>query len=158
MITLRPITKDNFDVVIDLDVHPKQHHFVAPNTYSLAEAYLHIVNHYTIPMPFAINADETVVGFLMLSYDEKDPDDPKDETVYWIWRFMIDKAHQGRGYGKAAMEKTLAYIRTFPKGPATAIVLSYEPENTVVQKLYARLGFIETGEVDEGELIAKLVL
>ena len=33
--------------------------------------------------------------------------------------------------------------------------LSYEPENTVARRLYASLGFVETGERVEDELVAR---
>jgi RimJ/RimL family protein N-acetyltransferase len=36
--------------------------------------------------------------------------------------------------------------------------ISYEPENGVAQKLYASLGFIEPGEMIEGETLAVLRL
>jgi len=38
------------------------------------------------------------------------------------------------------------------------IGISYEPENEVARKLYAKLGFVETGEVFEGEVVAALKL
>ena len=158
MIELRKITYENFDQVIQLHVEEDQKNFVARNIYSLAEAYVSLTNQDNIPMPFAVYAHDELVGFLMLSYEEKDPDDDEDETVYLIWRFMIDKKHQRKGYGKETMIKAIEYIKTFPKGPASAIVLSYEPTNIVVKKLYASLGFIETGEMFDDEVVAKLRL
>ncbi len=155
MIELRKITYDNFNQVIDLEVNETQKEFVASNIYSLAEAYVALTSNVTTPLPFGIYAEERLVGFLMLSYDTKNPDEEDDEDVYWIWRFMIAKSEQQKGYGKAAMLKALEYIRTFPLGEATAIVLSYEPSNEVVRKLYASLGFFETGEINDGEVVAK---
>ena len=35
-----------------------------------------------------------------------------DEEAYFIWHLMIDVQHQGRGYGRAAMESALDYITT----------------------------------------------
>ena len=158
MIELRKINYDNFNQVLDLSVDEKQKDFVASNIYSLAEAYVALTNNTTTPMPFAIYANDILIGFLMLSYDKKDPQEDDDEDVYWIWRFMIDQTHQKKGYGKMAMIKVIEYIKTFPKGKATAIVLSYEPSNNVVRKLYGSLGFVETGEIEDGEVVAKLTL
>jgi diamine N-acetyltransferase len=62
---------------------------------------------------------------------------------YLIWRLMIDKKYQGKGYGRKALELALDYIRTFPCGKADICWLSYEPENEVAKKLYASFGFIE---------------
>jgi diamine N-acetyltransferase len=39
---------------------------------------------------------------------------------------------------------------------ATTFALSYEPDNTVARRLYASLGFIETGEQEGHELVARL--
>ena len=36
--------------------------------------------------------------------------------------------------------------------------ISYEPENNGARKLYASLGFVETGEIIEGEAVAELKL
>lgn len=47
---------------------------------------------------------------------------------YYIWRFMIDKKYQKRGYGKEALKLAINFIRTFPCGKAEYCVLSYEPE------------------------------
>jgi diamine N-acetyltransferase len=71
---------------------------------------------------------------------------------------MIDKNHQGKGYGKKAMLTALELIRTFPYGKASLVSLSYEPENLAAKSLYSSLGFVETGDTQEGELIANLAL
>lgn len=77
---------------------------------------------------------------------------------YCIWRLMIDRNHQGKGYGTQALRLALDYIRTLPCGPARTCFLSYEPENTTAKKLYYRFGFRETGEMDGNEVVAALNL
>lgn len=37
-------------------------------------------------------------------------------------------------------------------------VLSYVPENTGAQRFYESLGFVETGEICDGEVVAVLVV
>ena len=59
---------------------------------------------------------------------------------YLIWRFMIDRNHQNKGYGKAAMQLALDFIRTWPCGEAEYCWLSYEPENTKAKALYEIVG------------------
>ena len=63
---------------------------------------------------------------------------------------MIDRKHQGRGYGKEAMKLALDFIRTFPCGPAEYCWLSYEPGNDVARNLYRSFGFVEASEMPEG--------
>lgn len=101
------------------------------------------------------------VGFVMIGYDKDDywKDAPAiADGNYNLWRLMIDKNYQNRGYGKQAVELALRFIRTFPCGKADFCWLSYEPENAVAKSLYASFGFIETGEKDGEELIAVLKL
>ncbi|WP_027631882.1 GNAT family N-acetyltransferase [Clostridium hydrogeniformans] len=156
MVELRKITYDNFNECIKLEPNEEQKNYVASNIYSIAEAYVALTNNECIPMPYALYNDDIMVGFIMLSYGEDDKN--KDENVYGIWRFMIDKKYQGKGYGKEAMEKALGLIKTFPHGKASTVYLSYEPENIVAKSLYASFGFEETGEIEEEEAVAKLVL
>ncbi|WP_256872363.1 GNAT family N-acetyltransferase [Paenibacillus sp. 79R4] len=91
MIALREIDRDNFYDVIKLSVSDEQKEFVASNLFSLAQA-----KAYPECICLAINQDEVLVGFTMYCIDQEDQE-------YWIYRLMIDAAHQSKGYGKAAM-------------------------------------------------------
>ena len=150
-ITLEKITYKNYiDVIWKLNVFPKQKNFVASNSSSLAEAYVAITNG-SVALPFAICKNGKPIGFLMIGYGTNDDDfegeDPEfikmAKNSYCLWRFMIDKRYQGKGYGRKAMELALDYMRTLPCGKADNIWLSYEPENEAAKKLYASFGFIE---------------
>lgn len=160
-ITLEKITYKNYIRTIwGLKVSRKQKNFVADNNNSLAEAYVAITNG-GVALPFAICKNKKPIGFLMIGYGLSDDDDLEDENPafvemakdsYCIWRFMIDKHYQGRGYGRRAMELALDYVRTFPCGKANNCWLSYEPENEVARKLYASFGFVEQPQFyKEGE-------
>ncbi|MDI9459468.1 MAG: GNAT family N-acetyltransferase [Bacillota bacterium] len=151
MVRLEPITADNFEECISLTLTERQREFIASNAYSLCEAYA-LTNHqlYT-PMPYAIYHEDKMVGFAMAVYQPKDDDDREDdEDVYYLARIMVDKAYQGRGLGKAALQKMIDLIKTFPHGPATCIVLSSNPQNQPAYSLFKSLGFSEMGIVDSG--------
>lgn len=66
------------------------------------EAYTAITgNGYAFP--FGIYDDDTPVGFLMVGYDTDDywEDAPAIANGnYNLWRLMIDKRYQGKGYGR----------------------------------------------------------
>ena len=113
-----------------------------------------------VALPFGIYKDKTPVGFLMIGYgDQPEVENPViAHDSYCIWRLMIDRNHQGKGYGTQALRLALDYIRTLPCGPARTCFLSYEPENTTAKKLYYRFGFRETGEMDGNEVVAALNL
>lgn len=144
MVRLEKITEQNVYKCLGLQVNDAQKNFVAPNTYSLAEAWV----YGDVARPFAIYDGDTLVGFFMGSVD-------KEKQEYGVWRLMIDKRYQGKGYGRAALRLAVAYLRGEGAG---AISLSYEPENTTAGALYASEGFVLTGEVDDGEVVARLDL
>jgi len=66
-----------------------------------------------------------------------------------IYRLMIDKKYQGKGYGKEAMKVVLAYIYANPFFDDYGISLDVDPNNAIAIKLYKDLGFFITGEVDD---------
>jgi len=49
------------------------------------------------------------------------------------------------------MAELIKYLQTKPRGEAPAIYVSYASDNDAVRKLYASVGFVETGEIDEDE-------
>lgn len=158
MINLQPITWDNWDAVSKLSVEESQKKYIASNEVSLMQAYVFWTEESRPPMAFAIYNGEELVGFTMfVFYDESDYQND-DQPFYHLWRFMIDKEHQGKGYGKAAMVKVLEYLKTMPQGKAPSIYLSYDRDNHVARKLYASLGFVETGEIKYDETVARLLI
>ena len=156
MIRLEKISGKNVWDILKLKVASEQQSFVAPNDVSLIEAYIAMTSggH---AFPFGIYDDETPVGFCMIGFgtDDSWEDAPAvAQGSYNLWRFMIDRRYQGRGYGKAAMKLILDFIASRPCGPSEICWLSYEPENTAAKALYASFGFRETGEWDGDEIIA----
>ena len=143
-ITFRPVTWANFSDVIGLTITLEQAEFVSSNLYSIAEAYLE--PSWT---PLAIYAGDALVGFAMFGRD--------DETGrWWIMRYMIDARYQGRGYGTAALPRLIDLI--VERHGCSELFLDYSPGNEVAGRLYARMGFVPTGEVEAGEILARLDL
>ncbi|MDR1703271.1 MAG: GNAT family N-acetyltransferase [Clostridiales bacterium] len=138
-ITLRAIDKDNFKKVISLKVEK----YCASNLYSLAQTKI-----FPEEIPLAIYNDEEPVGFIMYGIE------PRDSNVYWIDRFMIDEAHQRKGFGKKALEMAIDIIKQ--DKTRDTIKISTNPENAVARKLYADLGFYDTNELDDGEVLLVL--
>lgn len=159
MIQLQKIDLSNLWKVVKLTVNKEQESFVAPNDISILEAYATVASGYTA-LPFAIYDDEELVGFVMFGYDT-DGDEGSPAIAagnYCIWRFMIGKDFQGKGYGKAALKAAIDFVKTGPCGQAEYCWLSYEPENTVAEALYQSMGFEKNGEVCEGEIVSVLKL
>lgn len=87
----------------------------------------------------------------MLTYCKADPQQPDHKKAYCIWRFMIDKPFQGKGYGKSAVKEAIEISRSGFAGQADEIVLFVEPHNHVAVKLYESFGFSKTNEVIDGQ-------
>ena len=155
MIYLQKITLENRKQVFNLQIAESQKSFVAPILSSLTTAYLLETNG-GCPMPFAIYKDETVVGFVLITYGITSYDLPsfaQGKDTYCILRFLIGEQFQGQGLGRAAFQAILDYISTFPKGKATYCWLDYVPGNEIAKKLYESFGFAENGEVVNGEVV-----
>ena len=155
MVELRKVDAKNIWKICALEVAEDQRSFVATNTQSILEAYCAISSG-GVAMPYGIYDGETPVGFVMLGFGCEDWEDAPEiaKDTYNIWRFMIDRRYQRKGYGKQAMEAVLRLVKTFPHGKADWVWLSYEPENHVAAELYRSFGFRENGQMDGDEIIA----
>lgn len=144
IVELREVTGETVRAVCLLHVAPEQRGFVAPNAVSFAEAMFEPKAWFR-----AVVADGLPVGFVMLSIDV-------DKPEVYLWRFMIDQRHQGRGYGRAAIGQVIEHARTVPG--ATGLLVSWVPADGGPEPLYRGLGFEPTGEMDGDEVVARLAL
>ena len=149
---IRPVTKENWQVLIKLQVREDQKHYVASNLYSIAQA--HFGDEYEGRwdlFPYGIYEGDVPVGFLMYGLNFEHP-----KQQAFIQRLMVDEKFQGKGYGRFGMEKMLEIFRADER--IKEVGISYEPENEGARKLYASLGFVEPGAMIEGETLAVLKL
>jgi diamine N-acetyltransferase len=157
-VRLEKVNGRNVWDILKLHVKDEQKNFVASNELSIIEAYTAITGG-GCAFPFGIYDGDMAVGFLMVGFDTDDywENPPKiAKGNYSIWRLMIDEHYQNKGYGKEAVKQALDFIETKPCGEAEFCWLSYEPENIAAKELYHSLGFNETGEKDDEEIIAVL--
>lgn len=160
MLKLKEINRNNIGEILKLEVFDNQKSFVATNNSSIIEAYIAITENNHV-FTFGIYKDETPIGFLMIGYDVNSDDEGAPKIAkgnYNIWRLMIDKKFQGKGFGKKAMNLALGFINTFPCGTAEYCWLSYESDNDIARQLYKSAGFVETGEKDGDEIVAIMKL
>lgn len=170
-VRLEKIDWDNYAKVLKLRVKKEQENYIATNTASLIHAFLESSAGKPVHS-FAVKYGKSYVGFMQILYDNDWTGyERKDwlssaeykkyegKPYYYIWRFMIDKKHQGRGFGKEAFEKTLDFIKTRPDGEANYVMISYDPHNEIGKKLYASFGFAEVFKKylhDDDEVMAML--
>jgi diamine N-acetyltransferase len=145
-ITLREITVDNWRECVRLKVADDQQQFVASNAVSLAQS-----KYEPESIPLAVYDGEIMVGFVMYH-----PEEYGIAKLWFIERVMVSHQYQGKGYGRAAMNLLLKRLKATPG--YTAILISFVPENTAAERLYSSLGFEDTGEIEEGEIVYRLAL
>ncbi len=149
-VSLREITADSLNAVLKLSPREGQKRFVASNAVSIAQAM------YAPEAWFrGIWFDDEPAGFVML-YDESLRDVPPVSPVVSVWRFMIDARFQGRGIGAAALDAIIEHVRG--KRVSDRLLLSYVPGDGCPEPFYRRAGFVETGNVEEGEVEMALAL
>ena len=69
---------------------------------------------------------------------------------------MITVEHQGKGYGYYAMVLVIDHVRGLPG--AKELLTSYVPGEGNPSPFYYKLGFEETGEIEDGEKVLRLEL
>lgn len=142
MILFKEIDKNNFWECVDITVSDEQVDFVTSNAVSIAQAKVQ-----PECKPLAIYNDDTMVGFLMYCIDEEDGE-------YWIYRLMIDKNHQSKGYGKEALSKLLDMIKE--DKTHNKIFLGVHKDSISAVHLYKSFGFEFNGQVFGSEHIMRL--
>jgi diamine N-acetyltransferase len=143
-VTLEPVTRKNFEALMNIELPPHQAQFVASNAYSIAQA-----SFYPNLQPRAICHDGALAGFLLYGINAND-----EIGCYGIFRLMVDPTFQSRGVGRRAMEVLLQELRARPD--LRRITICYKPDNEVGKRFYASLGFVETGIDGDGEMIAEI--
>jgi len=149
-VALRPITAGNRQAMDDLRVLPEQENFVDGVRRSLAEA---AVKPDARPWYRGIYVGSVPVGFVMLA-DGVPPGNEDIPWRYYLWRFLIDARFQGRGYGRAALDQVVAYLRTKPN--ADLLVTSVVPGDGSPLGFYVRYGFRATGQMFDREQVLQL--
>ena len=143
-ISLQEITEDTLSEILSLEVSGDQKHLITNNAKSIAQAHF---SKYSWMR--AIYADNTAVGFVLLYLDPHSPH-------YEIWRLMIDKDYQAKGYGRQAMEAVIDFIKDLPD--CNEVYLCYIPEKGNASCFFKSLGFVDTGEFHGNEKEMKLEL
>jgi len=151
-VSLREITPANRAEIEALTVTAEQAWYVAGVAESLVEA---AETPDACPWYRAVFAGGTAVGFVMIS-DGITVANPDYLGPYYLWRLLIDRRHQGRGHGSAALGLVVDYLRTRPD--ARVLLTSVVPGPASPLGFYLGQGFRATGEVHQGELVLELHL
>jgi diamine N-acetyltransferase len=150
VVSLRPIVDSNREAVEALDVSPEQQKFVSNAADSIREAAGEPDGR---ALYWAIYADETPVGFVMISDDVGGP----GYFPQYLWKLFIDERYQGRGYGTATLDLVAEYFRSRPEVEIMRTSAGQGKGSPV--GFYERYGFERTGDiVFDNEVLLQLKL
>ncbi|MFN3257173.1 MAG: GNAT family N-acetyltransferase [Ilumatobacter sp.] len=134
-----------------LETHKSQERLVAPMSGSFADALFPGQHHgaQVVPWLRAVVADDAVVGFVMVARTDDTHHAP------YLWRLLIDRLHQRRGIGSRVLDLVAEQARAWG---ADRVEVSWVPGPGSPAPLYLRHGFVPTGEVEDGEVVASLAV
>ena len=143
--------------VIELGTHRSQERMVTPIVISLAQVAVPPYEEgfegnpgdpRVVPRPRVIHADGEPVGFVML----QEPTEANPEPH--LWRLLIDRLHQRRGIGKKVLDVVIEQAKAWG---SESITVTWNPGVGSPGPLYLSMGFEPTGEIEDGEIVARLV-
>lgn len=137
MIIIKKVDKTNEKAVLQLKIAPSQDGFVETVQQCLNEA-----KQKSCWRPVAIYDDETLIGFAMYGFFWQ----YLPAGRLWLDRILIDQRYQGQGLGTIAIKTLIAQIRK--EYLHQKIYLSVVEQNKPAIRLYQKLGFEFTGELD----------
>lgn len=151
-VRLVELTHENAWAYGRLRTHRTQERFVATMDQSYTDALFPEPEdgQPVLPVLRGIEADGEPAGFLMWAdaINEGTPDP-------YLWRFLVDRRHQGRGVGRRALELWTADLRS---AGHSAVETSWVQGTGGPEPFYLAAGFVPTGEMDDGEAVARLSL
>jgi diamine N-acetyltransferase len=149
VITLRPLTVDNRAALEALRIEPFQEQFVNNVSEALQEAKDEPGGR---AIQFGLYDDDTPVGFVMIS----DEVDGPGYIAHYLWKLLIDRGNQRRGYGTAALDLVSTHFRD--RGNTEMWTSAGEGEGSPIP-FYERYGFVRTGDIIfDNEVLLRLDL
>ena len=134
-----------------LRTHHSQERFVSPMSWSFADALFPEVidGAPVVPRLYGVEADGEPVAFAMIA--EVTPAHPEP----FLWRLLVDRRHQRRGVGRGALDLLCEQLRA--EG-STTLLTSWVSGPGTPAPFYRKYGFLDTGEMVDGETLVRLQL
>ncbi len=139
---IAPATRQTLGGLLDLTLAPGQEDLVAPAPVTLAQ------QPYTPGSEvWGIWQGETAVGLIAMidpkRYVPLKGQSPRPDAAY-VWRLMVDAAHQRKGYGRAALFHACGVAEGWGYASVSLTVADVPHSN---RGFYEALGFVATGTV-----------
>jgi len=143
----REIDFHNLSKIMKLTIADNQKGYVAPNSVTIAQnayepaGWVRGLWDADVPIGLVAMINPSIPS---PSFEDGDPTD-----AAYLWRLMIDKSQQRKGYGKLAMEIAFQKAREWnmPRFQTSCV-----PGDQTPQKFYESLGLMPTGRMVDGEV------
>ena len=132
------VTEDNWLEIASLSVKDHQKGYVAPAVGILARGYVYRDCNARV---FAFEQDGVLVGTALVREFTEEP------LGYDLQQFMIDQRYQNQGCGTRALQLILDELRR--EGHYDHVELCVKKADTEAIRLYGKMGFVDSGYVDE---------
>ncbi len=142
MIKLIPLSRNNWDHAIALELADDQKDYLPNNLFSIAESKFEPSAEL-----YGLYQESTMIGFAVVC---------TFSGVPWVTRFMIDKKHQGGGMGRDAL--TTLVQKLMKKPGVSEVRASIASKNAPAEYMFHSVGFKRTGDVDEREFVMRFEL
>ena len=132
-----------------LDVNESQKNLVASVAQSFADALFPPADYeYGSSLPWirGVLRHSKPAAFVMCADPTERQKDP------WLWRLLVDKSHQGCGIGRFVVESVLTRYREMG---CSRVLVCWAPTEGNAGDFYKQLGFVETGEKMDEEIVAE---
>ncbi len=140
-IHFRKISMDDCRQLTQMQLLESQEEYVMPFVDSLAQSYSDLFED-EITVTYALCNGNTPVGLVEIYYGSgRDFPGLHDRPVYELFRILVDKDCQKKGYGTKAVQLFLDYGKEKPLGEAEDMVVSVVEGNDTALKLYEKFGF-----------------
>ena len=138
MMRLTGVTEENWLEIASLSVKEYQKDYVAPAIGILARGYVYRGCSAKV---FAFEEGGVIVGMALVREFTEEP------LGYDLQQFMIDRRYQHRGYGTQALGLVLDELRR--EYHYDHVELCVKKADVEAIRLYGKLGFVDSGYVDE---------
>jgi diamine N-acetyltransferase len=150
------VSEDEVEAVMGLRRGPGQDHYLGSMISHFEDA---VADAIACPRMWSIHDGATgqLVGFVMISDGIPEATLAAHDDIvgpYFLWRLLIDRRFQGRGYGQSALDAIVDYVRARPDG--AALFTSCRPGDGSPYPFYVRYGFEPTDRVADGEDVLRL--
>ena len=138
MLTLIEINEQNWLDFASLTVREDQKAFLDCALGIIARGYAYRACRASV---IGIADNDTAIGIALVKDLDEEP------ACYDLQQFMIDRRFQGKGYGTEALYRILAELGRERKYDCVEVCVN--KEDAAALRLYEKLGFTDTGYVDD---------